>query len=426
MVITRDRLERLATLWIFPGLVAAMVCGNQGWKMGPVLLGQSISWINDAAALTIVLLRFRNRRWPLVLLAFILLSKAVSIVPAFHDRGDLAFDAGLCLLFCAAGAVIVSRRPGIVYRQAVAVALLSLPLMLLQITGVAPWSEALNTENIATAGRPVPTLFVHEDDLRYRTSQARPSGFTHSNNFISLLAGFVLALHFSRIKTPFLTRRDLVVCTFAVLTMAKIVMLTYSVIVAWKLITGVRMERLRMVNVLGWTAFVLGAYAVLFPGLFTSNISVYKVSYSFFIRANDFADLLPGDSPVKLWLARQLAGTPRANWEGAVSLSGYAQIIAVLPYVLIAGALIAPIFYKGVRRVRRRYPELVDLTVLTLFVVVLYPTAVPFFRAQIFWFMGGFALLPLFTVFEPTKFLGAVSSMLPPGSRWNSAQEPAP
>ena len=91
--------------------------------------------------------------------------------------------------------------------------------------------------------------------------------------------------------------------------------------------------------------------------------------------------------------------------------------------MIVASALIAPVFYKGLRRVRRRYPELVDLTVLTLFVVILYPTAVPFLRAQIFWFMAGFALLPLFTVVEPAKFLGALAAMLP-HPRWSRAQGP--
>src|SRR4051812_37313741 len=124
MTITRDRLERFATLWIFPGLIAAMVCGNEGWTMGPLTVGQTIAWVNDAAALTIVRLRFPERRWPLALLALIIVSKAATAVPQLSERADLAFDAGLCLLFCAAGAVIVSRRVGLVYRQAIGVAVL--------------------------------------------------------------------------------------------------------------------------------------------------------------------------------------------------------------------------------------------------------------------------------------------------------------
>jgi len=205
-----------------------------------------------------------------------------------------------------------------------------------------------------------------------------------------------------------------VICTFALLTMAKVVLLIYSVILAWKLVTGVRMERHRVLRVAMFTAVLLAAYAVLFPGLLANNISIYKLSYSFFIRANDVADLLPVASPVRGWLQERLAGTPRADWQGAVTLSGYAQIITLVPYLIVGAFLMAPIFIRGLRNVRRRYPEIVDLSVLALFLVVLYPTAVPLFRAQIFAFIAGFALLPFFTVWEGRLFPGSIALL--PGS----------
>lgn len=398
--------QRLAARWIFPGLIAAMVAGNQGWTVGPVAIGQVLSWLNDLSAVVLVLGRFRGRSWPLVVIGATLACKAAAQIPPLAATADLGFDLGLGLLFCAAGAVLVSERPGLVYRQVVAIAVLSIPLMLVQITGVAAWSEALNTENVEGAGPPQPTLLVPEDELQYRTSQARPSGFTHSNNFLSLLAGLALVLHFSRLKTARLTYRDLIICTFALLTMAKIVLLMYAVVLAWKGITGTHWERHRILRVTGLTAILLAAYAVLFPGLLANNISWYKISYSFFIRVNDFADLLPQGSAVRGWLQEQLAGTPRADWKDAVTLSGYAQIIAIVPYLLVSGVLLAPVFVKGIRRVRLRYPEIVDLTVLSLLLVVLYPTAVPLFRAQIFAFVAGFGLLPFFTVWQGRSFQG--------------------
>ena len=408
MLIPSTRVQRLAAWWIFPGLVAAMVAGNLGWVIGPVIIGQVLSWVNDASAVILVLGRFHARRWPLLVVGAALACKAATVVPSLAARADLGFDVMLGILFCAAGAVIVSERPGLVYRQVVAMAAISIPLMLLQMSGLAAWSEALNTENIAAAGPPVPALFVSEADLYYRTSQARPSGFTHSNNFLSLIAAFALVLHFARIKTPRLTRRDLIICTFALLTMAKVVLLIYGVVLAWKLITGVRIERRRVLRVVALTVLLLASYAFVFPGLLANNISVYKISYSFFIRANDFVDLLPQTSAVKAWLQGLLAGTPRADWKGAVELSGYAQIITLVPYMLVGALLVAPMFLKGLRNVRRRYPEIMDLTVLALFLVILYPTAVPMFRAQIFAFVAGFGLLPFFTVWEGRFFPGSV------------------
>lgn len=405
--------QRLAATWILPGLIAAMVAGNQGWTIGPLSVGQVLSWINDFSAVVLVLGRFHGRRWPFVLVVAALACKAATRLPSLAERADLGFDVTLGLLFCAAGAVIVSERPGLIYRQLLRMAALSIPLMLLQMSGLAPWSEALNTENIAAAGAPVPAIFVGEDELYYRTSQARPSGFTHSNSFLSLIAGFAVVLHFARIKRPRLTRRDLLVCTFAVLTMAKVALLIYGVVLAWKLITGVRLERRRVRAVLVFTAVLIGAYAIVFPGLLANNLSLYKIGYSFFIRANDFAELLPAESPVRAWLVEQLAGTPRADWQGAVSLSGYAQIINLVPYLLAAALLGAPIFIRGLLNVRRRYPEIVDMTVLSLFLVVLYPTAVPMFRAQIFAFIAGFALLPLFTLWESRRFPGSLGAVPP-------------
>lgn len=405
--------QRLAAHWIFPGLVIAMVVGNQQWAVGPFLLGQMLSWVNDAAAAVIVFGRFQGRRWPVVLVAAIVLTKLASAVPALAAQGDLAFDISLSLLFCAAGAIIVSERPGLVYRQLVVFCMVSLPLMLLQILGVGAWAEALNTENVAGARAPQPTLFVGLDELNYRTAQARPAAFTHSNNFLSLLAAFAVALHFSRIQTARLTKRDVIVCSFALLTMAKVVLLLYVVVLGWKFINGVRRERVRVLRVGLFTVAFLTAYWVLFPGLFASNVSWWKIQYSFAIRANELADLMAPNSAMAAWLKQLLAGTPRANWDSGGSLSGYAQVIGVLPYLAVAGLLMLPILYRGFSRVRRRYPEVVDLTVLTLFVVVLYPTAVPLLRAQIFWFIAGFALLPIFTVWEPRRFPGSLGRLSP-------------
>jgi hypothetical protein len=406
------RAQRFAALWIFPGLVAAMIIGNQGWTLGPFAIGQILSWLNDLAAVVLVLGRFSGRRWPLLLIGFTLAAKAASRLGPFADLGDLGFDVGLGLLFCAAGAIIVSERPGIVYRQALAIAVLCIPLMLIQMTGIAEWSEALNTEHTEDTGRPGWTLFVREADMHYRTAQARPTGLTHSNNFVSLLAVFTMALHFACIRTSGVTRRDVIVCAFAILTMAKVALLIGAVIIAWKLVTGVRLERRRMARVTGLVAVLVGTYAFLFPGLFTANTSLYKVGYSFFIRANNFVELLPADSGLRRWLAAALEGTPRAGWEQGAALSGYSQIIAILPYVVVGAVLLAPLFYHGFRTVRRRYPAIVDMMVLTLFVVVLYPTAVPMFRAQIFAFIAGFALLPLFTIWETRRFQGPVGTLM--------------
>lgn len=405
--------QRAAAYWIFPGLVLAMVVGNIGWRLGPLPLGQALSWTNDAAAAVLVLGRFPKRWWPYALLAGIAAAKALTIAGVAPELSDLAFDILLSALFVAAGAIIVAERPGITYRQLLFFAAISIPVMLLQMSGVAAWSETYNMEHTADAAHPRPTLFVGEDDLHYRMAQARPSGLTHANNFLSLIAAFAFALHFSRIRTPHLTARDWIISTFALLTMAKVTLLVMIVVVTWKLVTGIRVERRRMARVSGMLLLLVAMYGVLFPGLLAANTAASKVSYSFFVRANDFADMLPDDSALKGWMRDRLEGTYRAPEKGGGGLTGYAQIIRVLPYVIAGGILLAPVVYTGFRRVRRRYPETVDMTVLIGFVVVIYPMAIPPFRTQIFGFIAGFALLPLFTLWEPQGFPGPLGSLWP-------------
>lgn len=410
MTINLHRLQRPAAMWIFPGLVVAMVVGNEGWRIGPLLIGQLLSWVNDAAAVVIVLGRFRDRRWAHALIGAMVAGKLLTVAGVVPALSDFVFDASLGALFCAAGALVASERPGLVYRQLLVMAVISIPLMVIQISGVTAWSEVLNTEHTEDAPAPAPTLFVAIDDLQYRTAQARPTGFTHANNFLSLLAAFAVALHFSRVRTPWLTWRDLVLVAFAVLTMAKVALLVLAVVILWKLWHGGPIERRRAARVGLFACAALVAYAVLFPGLLVSNIGFYKLTYSFFIRANDLAAQLP-DGSIKRWLEVQLAGTPTLPEARGGGLSGYAQAVAFLPTAVLGAFLLFPFFSSGMRTFKRRYGHSLDTTVLILFVVVLYPAAVPMLRAQIFWFIAGFALLPFFVAWEPRRFAGPVGHL---------------
>src|SRR5258708_14324512 len=68
---------REAVPWVFPGLVIAMVVGNQGWAVSGLLGGQILSWSVDAAALLVVIDFFQGQRWPFALAGGIVLSRLV-------------------------------------------------------------------------------------------------------------------------------------------------------------------------------------------------------------------------------------------------------------------------------------------------------------------------------------------------------------
>jgi len=390
---------------IFPALVIAMVVGNQLWKFGPFYIGQMISWGVDCAAAVIVVSRFRNKVWPLVLLACIILTRASGSGYEGNQPVDTAYLVFLNVLFCAAGAVVASRRINLVYRQVFWICLLCTPLMLLQMLGVGEWTQFLATEGGPGVQPQFPTLFVGNDDLTFSVIQGRPSGFLHSNNFLSIILLFALALHYSNTKTRKLNWRDLVLCTMVVLAMAKSVFLIFSAMVVWMLMFGDGRQRLRISKVVLLIFALFGLYALLFPGLFASNMSLYHLTFGFFVRANDFLAHLDDDSFLKESLVPYFEGTPTADWEtAAAGLSGYTHALTILPYLIIGFVFLIPLFLMGFRKLRLRFPELRNTAPLTLFVVILYPAAVPFFSAQIYWFIAGFALLPLFVLLQPRYF----------------------
>jgi hypothetical protein len=394
LVPARDR--SWAEYCLVPGLVIAMVVGNQEWRVGPFLAGQMLSWITDLAAFIVLLRFFPTRVWPWILVAAIVLAKLLDTVGLGAGAFDTAYTVLLNALFCAAGSVFAYRHSALALRQLRWICLTSVVVMIFQATGAGEWSQVLATENEGRPKTAYPTLFVPFEQLEYQTIQARPSGLLHSNNFLSLVVLFTLALQHSRKTIRRLNRWDVVLGIMVVLAMAKIVFLVSAIFIVWLLVMGTPAQRARMRALVVLYVALFATYRFFMPGQFESQINTYHITYSFYIRINDFLDRLDYDNPLVTILSPYLVNTPRLDRDaGDTGFSGYAQALKVVPVIVVASLLLVPIFRRALRRLKRRVSNLSSVPVLTAIVALIYPGAVPFFAAQIYWFVAGFACLPL-------------------------------
>jgi len=392
----------LALRWIFPGLVIAMVVGNQPWTVSGFSIGQAVSWLVDLAALLIVARFFRGHLWPYLLAGGIVLARLAGSGNQGTATVDMVYLVLLNGLFCAAGVVVAIKHPRLVLRQIRWICLFSVIVMFLQTAGAGEWTQVLATENEGRPKTPYRTLFVGLADLQYETVQARPSGPLHSNNFLSLIVLFALALQFSDERRKRWNRWDVVLAAMAVQSMAKIVFLGTALMIAWLLLLGTAEQRRRMIAIAWIFAALLGSYRFLFPGLFDYLTSSDHVAYSFYIRINDFVERLDPANPLVQTLSPYLVDTPRReDGDNAFGFSGYTHIRPILPYVAVGMVVALPLFLRALLRLRRIERSLASPCVLVGIVAVVYPGAVPFFRAQIYWFIVGFAIAPLLTLTMP-------------------------
>jgi len=400
-------IEQLSVMWIFPGLILQMVIGNQLWMIGPFYIGQMINWINMLAAVVIILKKYR---YSLLVFAFaicLIITKEFEIV-FLSQHANYVYVIFRSILFCLAGMVMISEHSNLVYKQIMVMCLLNVPIMFLQVAGVGEWTQLLARED-TTGGNYelIHTLFVKAKDLAHNWSviQFRPSGFLYSNNRLSffILAGF--ALHFSLMHGRFVWG-TLALCAMSVLSMAKIVFLGFTVMALFLLITGNRRQRICVFNAFLLTIILFGLYDFLFPGVFSHHMDLIGSGYSFFIRMNDIIGTLAKGSFLRDTLEEFFRGTPTAYWlrEPGQHISGYSYLIPILTYFMALGIILLPFFLRGLRILRKQVPYLASISLLTLLVVVIYPSAVPIWVAPTYWFMAGFALLPLFVFLQPRYF----------------------
>lgn len=397
-------LRALAMRLVFPLLLVNVTVANQLWTLGPLFISQVLFfWPAIVCAFIIVLLSWPRSLWPLALLAGVI---GARMIGANQSEGwlYLLYAVPLHGLFLLAGSIVALKRRELLFRQLRFYLALSVPLMFLQVAGAGDWTLALNTETtaveegeIAQARVTHPTLFVPaSESQRFAIGQSRPSGLMHANNVLSFVIMLALAVQLGRVRTPRLTWADALFCAAMVLAMAKIVVLSFLLMVLWQWLTGSRALRRRVRRLLAVTVLLYATYAVLFPGLFFHHFDLFHISYSVYVRVNDFLGTLDPESPIVQFLKPKLEGTSEflPDEEGA-RLSGYAMVSRAVPFLILAVPIAYLALRPAFRAVRRRSPEASAVTLLVLGVALLFPAAVPYWASPLYWFVLGIGLMPM-------------------------------
>jgi hypothetical protein len=326
---------------------------------------------------------------------------------------SLLYYTCLNSVFLLAGIVAALEAPSLIFRQIRFFLLLCLPLMCLQVAGAGEWTQALNTEywiteeDVGAAKTVYPMLFKGYEDVtfNYGVGQGRPAGLMHANNVLSLIIIFGFALQFGRVRRARVTWTDALLVACMVLAMAKIVLLCVLLMLLWMWMMRDAVSRARATGIFWLTLIGYGIYALLFPGLFELQLSGAKILYSFSVRVIDVLETFSAlDDSQRSALLNMMGDAHAYNYasdEDVGTLSGYAMLLRVWPLLVGAGVVLTPLFFAGLARARRQSGTIAATAFAAAVAVVLFPAAVPFFRAQLYWFIFGFAAVPFVTLVAP-------------------------
>lgn len=410
--------RRTAMLWVFPALVITEVVSSQPWYIGSLQPGQLLGWVNIALFAVVIFLTPRRGAWARGLVAVIFMSKMGAWL-----TGMAALDAlyRLSLVTTAAiiGTMIAVEHTADTRRQATLMMLVSAPLMFLQVSGAGEWTQFLTTHGIKADGTSAskagtPTLFVPTRDLIWQgvqNVQSRPAGFFHASEFASLIIIFafvlILASRGRRSRVA-----EVAVAAAAVLSMAKIVLLTASVAALWILWKGEPSARQRARSLGLLLVGFLFAYRVVFPGLFDANLGREAFALSLLSRAHDVVSVLGFGALADRQLYAALEA--RVEFAEGESLSGIGQLVRYLPAFLGILAVGTPVLMLAFRRTKGISRGATQLASTMLFSVSLFLVAGPFIKSTVFWFCMGFGLFPLQAVLG-RDYLKHMLSRLEPG-----------
>lgn len=392
-------------LIVFPALVIGPTLLNQersDWALR--IFGQIVMMGGTLAVIVILFSTLGRQKWLLLCVAGLLISKAGRIT---FGENSVFFPLYICfmaILFSRAGCMILIQEPRLIYKQVIMFCKLSAPLMILQILGVGKWTQFLRNDYHSyfdEAKVQVATLFADKADVIVTTFQARPAGLCHANNVLTPIIIFALGLHYGLVKTSRLTFNDVALCIIAVLTMSKLLFLSFGVIVLWLLVVGDNSRRRKMMKVILLFCILMAAYRFFFPGLYSYNLDKELMKKNFYGRVSVLAESF-GDGMAKEIIVD--AFEESFHLGGTGSVSGYSVIARGLKYVVVLALLPMFFYWWGLRRLRKERPELVTVTILFIFIFFLMPLGNWFIGGPVFWFIAGFGLLPLFLVLDRDFF----------------------
>ena len=392
---------KFLALWIFPGLYFSAILINQPEEF-LVAIGQLIGWINIIAALIIIAKGLKGSLF-LPIVTFLLISSKLARVFTNSEIIELFYITVLNVIICIVGSIIICQHPKIIYKQVSIISILNLLLMFLQVVGVGAWTQILTTYSEDKNANPIDTLFIQEVDLIYRLEQLRPSGFSHSTVLLTLILVFSLTLHycsFSR-KSNWMTP---ILCALVVLSMGKMVFGIFLLLIIYYFLFGSKKEYITAkFSALYFIIFIV-IYLILFPGLFAINLSVDTLLSSFLIRISDI--VLTFNPSSSIFVNVHGYTTINAfNLDAGENISGFSVLVKNLESVVFFFSIFSILYLYGFMKMHLFFPELAKLASLTFIVVMILPFMHSFWSTQIYWFIVGVGILPIFYLFKPSFIL---------------------
>ncbi len=293
-------------------LIAAAVINNQGWPGPAARIGQVLNVLSWGFALLILAPFALGRAW-FRFLSYLLLA---GLLLRDFTFGRTAYLIAQNTLVFFAGSLIVLRDSRLLTRQFSILAGASAILMFLQVLGVGEFTQVLATHGSLGNGvkletTPQPTFLVSAENLQVSFIQGRPSGPLYSNQFASLVAIFAMGA-FLCFGLGTRTRNfasALAISTMSVLTLAKIVILSATAMVAATLFSHDPAVKFRAKWIAGLSAVVFALYSALFPGVVQTYLGLLSISLSFYSRIFDFLFNIGADpsddSPLSKYLRQQ-------------------------------------------------------------------------------------------------------------------------
>lgn len=400
--ITLAGLKSLSMIWLFPGLISALVVGPQPWAHP--LVGQMIVMLNDIAAGIIIIATFRGSLWPLGLIMSILLAKTLSLI-SVSGSAELLYIILVGTLLFIAGAIIAFERSKLVYKQLMIICSVSVLFMVLQSAGVGGFSQFLATSyyDYEVAPDVQNTLFAPLADIAYDVRVFRPAGLLRTGTLVSLVILFALPLHLSKHRGR-IPGGTAVLCAMVVLSMGKIVFVGFIVVVLFILVKGNRRQQLESIKTIAFLLFFLLLYSFFFPGLFEHNLGTDTQNFSIFVRLNDILEIFPEGTIIREMADPYMIGTVRKILPEGDHLSGIPSLIMILPYLGPFLVILSIYYFKGYNSMRVQFPDMTLMCGSIFFGIILYPAVFPIWDTGLYWFMLSFALLPIYFKLFPRYF----------------------
>ena len=382
---------------LLPLIIINLILGNQSWTenlvIGPFLFTQITNWIILVLMAYIIIHLYGSKLWVLLIIFLPLITKIVSVALGQPDSIEWMYQIFTWLLYLSIGSAYIRNYLTLIYKQVMVFCLLNLILMILQTSNAGEWTMFLSHENLITS---YPSIFVSVDNLNFSMSQARPTGLFYSNNILSGVLLFSLALHFSK-NTNRYWWGSIILSAMIVYTSARIVYLGYIILGMFIIFFGGHINRKKYISNILLTIFFLWLYSIIYPGYFTLFWTTQSLLISVFYRLNDIVANLDSGNIIRSQLESYLIDTPRLdNSISGEDISGFSAIIRVLPYFIGLLVVLFPIYIKRFKRQRIIAPQLTWVTFSCLLIFMIYPAAVPIFKSQFYWFFAGFAMLPFF------------------------------